>query len=49
MKIGKNITCPLELTHDIIKGKWKPRIILEFDMNKNSRKKVRIESRNEIV
>jgi DNA-binding HxlR family transcriptional regulator len=27
MKIRENITCPLELTHDIIKGKWKPIII----------------------
>lgn len=27
MKIRKNITCPLELTHDVIKGKWKPIII----------------------
>lgn len=27
MKIRRNITCPLELTHDIIKGKWKPIII----------------------
>jgi len=27
MKIRKDITCPLELTHDIIKGKWKPIII----------------------
>jgi DNA-binding HxlR family transcriptional regulator len=27
MKIRKIITCPLELTHDIIKGKWKPIII----------------------
>ena len=27
MKIRKEITCPLELTHDIIKGKWKPIII----------------------
>lgn len=27
MKIRKAITCPLELTHDIIKGKWKPIII----------------------
>ena len=27
MKIRKNITCPLELTHDIIRGKWKPIII----------------------
>ncbi len=27
MKIRKDITCPLELTHDVIKGKWKPIII----------------------
>jgi DNA-binding HxlR family transcriptional regulator len=27
MKIRKKITCPLELTHDVIKGKWKPIII----------------------
>lgn len=27
MKIRNKITCPLELTHDIIKGKWKPIII----------------------
>lgn len=27
MKIRRSITCPLELTHDIIKGKWKPIII----------------------
>ena len=27
MKIRKARTCPLEITHDIIKGKWKPIII----------------------
>jgi DNA-binding HxlR family transcriptional regulator len=27
MKIRKDITCPLELTHDIMRGKWKPIII----------------------
>lgn len=27
MKIRDKYTCPLEVTHDIIKGKWKPIII----------------------
>jgi len=27
MKIRKEITCPLEMTHDAIKGKWKPIIL----------------------
>lgn len=27
MKIRREITCPLELTHDIVKGKWKPVIV----------------------
>lgn len=27
MKTRKEYTCPLELTHDIIKGKWKPIIL----------------------
>jgi DNA-binding HxlR family transcriptional regulator len=35
MKIRKNITCPLELTHDIIKGKWKPIIIWNLKENKS--------------
>ncbi len=30
MKIRKNYTCPLELVHDIMKGKWKS--ILLFQM-----------------
>jgi DNA-binding HxlR family transcriptional regulator len=35
MKIRKTITCPLELTHDIIKGKWKPIIIWNLKNNKS--------------
>lgn len=35
MKIRKSITCPLELTHDIIKGKWKPIIIWNLKSNKS--------------
>lgn len=27
IKIRENYTCPLELTHDMIKGKWKPIIL----------------------
>ena len=27
MKLRDEYTCPLEITHDIIKGKWKPIII----------------------
>lgn len=27
MKLRNEYTCPLEITHDIIKGKWKPIII----------------------
>lgn len=30
MKIRKNYTCPLEIVHDIIKGKWKPIIIFKL-------------------
>jgi DNA-binding HxlR family transcriptional regulator len=30
MKIRKAYTCPLELVHDIIKGKWKPIIIFNL-------------------
>ncbi len=35
MKIRKDITCPLELTHDIIKGKWKPIIIWSLKESKS--------------
>lgn len=27
MKLRNSYTCPLEITHDIIKGKWKPIIL----------------------
>ena len=30
MKIRKKYTCPLEIVHDIIKGKWKPIIIFNL-------------------
>lgn len=30
MKIRENYTCPLELVHDIIKGKWKTIIIFQL-------------------
>ena len=35
MKLRKNITCPLELTHDVIKGKWKPIIIWNLKQKKS--------------
>ena len=31
MKTRTDYTCPLELTHDIIRGKWKPIILWELD------------------
>lgn len=34
MKIREEYTCPLELTHDITKGKWKP--IILWQLGKNS-------------
>ncbi len=30
MKIRKEYTCPLEIVHDLVKGKWKPIIIFEL-------------------
>lgn len=30
MKIRSDYTCPLEITHDIIKGKWKPIILWQL-------------------
>ncbi len=30
MKTRTEYTCPLELTHDITKGKWKPIILWQF-------------------
>ncbi|WP_324823233.1 helix-turn-helix domain-containing protein [Sinanaerobacter sp. ZZT-01] len=36
MKIRDEYTCPLELTHDIIKGKWKPIILWQLGKGKRS-------------
>lgn len=36
MKIRDEYTCPLELTHDITKGKWKPIILWQLGKGKNS-------------
>lgn len=30
MKIREDYTCPLELTHEMIRGKWKPIIIWQL-------------------
>lgn len=30
MKLRESYTCPLELTHDIIRGKWKPVILWQL-------------------
>ena len=30
MKIRKDYTCPLEIVHDIVKGKWKPIILFQL-------------------
>ena len=30
MKIRKEYTCPLEIAHDILKGKWKPIILFQL-------------------
>lgn len=30
MKIREKITCPLEITHDILKGKWKTVILYQI-------------------
>ena len=30
MKIRENYTCPLELTHDMTRGKWKPIILWQL-------------------
>ncbi|MGL5721044.1 MAG: winged helix-turn-helix transcriptional regulator [Brevinema sp.] len=36
MKIRKEYTCPLELTHDMLKGKWKPIIIWRLRLGPTS-------------
>jgi DNA-binding HxlR family transcriptional regulator len=36
MKIRDVYTCPLELTHDVIKGKWKPIILWQLGKSSSS-------------
>ena len=36
MKIREKYTCPLELTHDITKGKWKPIILWQLRLGNTS-------------
>lgn len=36
MKMRSDYTCPLEMTHDIIKGKWKPIILWELSKGVSS-------------
>lgn len=36
IKIRENYTCPLELTHDMIKGKWKPIILWRLRLGNTS-------------
>ena len=36
MKMRGEYTCPLELTHDIIKGKWKPIILWQLSKGSTS-------------
>lgn len=36
MKLREEYTCPLELTHDITRGKWKPMILWQLGKGKMS-------------
>ena len=36
MKMRDEYTCPLELTHDMIKGKWKPIILWQLSKGPQS-------------
>ena len=40
MKIREAYTCPLELTHDMIKGKWKPIILWRLRLGPTSLSKL---------
>ncbi|MEG0302902.1 winged helix-turn-helix transcriptional regulator [Gordonibacter sp.] len=40
MKLRKEYTCPLELTHDMIKGKWKPIILWRLRLGATSLSKL---------
>ena len=53
MKMRSQYTCPLEMTHDIIKGKWKPLIIWQLSKGGSSlsalKKSVRVISQRMLV
>ena len=34
MKLRETFTCPLELTHDMLEGKWKPIILWRLRLGK---------------
>ena len=36
MKLRETYTCPLELVHDMIKGKWKPIILWRLRLGKTT-------------
>ncbi|WP_455717140.1 winged helix-turn-helix transcriptional regulator [Anaerosporobacter sp.] len=36
MKLRNEYTCPLEMTHDIIRGKWKPIILWQLSKGRKS-------------
>jgi DNA-binding HxlR family transcriptional regulator len=40
MKLRHQFTCPLELVHDMIKGKWKPIILWRLRLGKTSLSKL---------
>lgn len=40
MKIREKYTCPLELTHDMLKGKWKPIILWRLRLGPTSLSKL---------
>lgn len=40
MKIRSEYTCPLEIVHDMIKGKWKPIILWRLRLGKTSLSKL---------
>lgn len=42
MKLRNQYTCPLEMTHDIIRGKWKP--LLLWQLSKGNRSLSRLKS-----
>lgn len=45
MKLREQYTCPLEMTHDIIRGKWKPIILWQLSKGKRSLSQLKSEIR----